>query len=237
MLASTLSRPRWAMPRTEPSSPLSAAADSTLSRMGIADSAPSSPKRLVPTYFVARNRSSASAAFRRSRRWRSSSELELDLDPLDLGLDPALLVGVLDVHVLDADRAAVRVAQHAEEVTEVHALLARHAAGQELAVEVPDRQPVGGRVELVRHGRLFPVQRVEVGDAVTAGAVGADQRRDLHLLVEEGLLPVERADVVAATSPLRTARRAPGRRRGRSRARPSAARARPSGTCPTRRPG
>ena len=76
---------------------------------------------------------------------------ELDLDPLDLGLDPALLVGVLDVHVLDADRAAVRVAEHAEQVAERASLLARHAAGEELAVEVPDRQPVGGRVELVRH--------------------------------------------------------------------------------------
>ena len=37
---------------------------------------------------------------------------------LDLGLDPALLLGVLDVHVLDADRAAVRVAQHAEQLAE-----------------------------------------------------------------------------------------------------------------------
>ena len=106
---------------TEPSSPLSAAADRTVSRMGIADSAPSSPKRLVPTYLVARNRSSASAAFSRSRRWRSSSELSWTLIALDLRLDPALLVRVLDVHVLDADRAAVRVAEHAEQVAEVHA--------------------------------------------------------------------------------------------------------------------
>ncbi len=30
---------------------------------------------------------------------------------------------------------------------------------------------------------------------MTAGVVGPDQRGDLHLLVEEGLLPVERTDV------------------------------------------
>ena len=47
------------------------------------------------------------------------------LHALDLGLDPALLVGVLDVHVLDADRAAVRVAQHAEQVAELHLLVRR----------------------------------------------------------------------------------------------------------------
>ena len=43
------------------------------SRIGIADSAPSSPKRFCPTYFVARNFSNASAALSRSRMWRWSS--------------------------------------------------------------------------------------------------------------------------------------------------------------------
>ncbi len=55
------------MPSTQPSSPVSAASEMTSSRIGIADSAPSSPKRFVPTYLVARNFSNASAAFRRSR--------------------------------------------------------------------------------------------------------------------------------------------------------------------------
>ena len=45
-------------------------------------------------------------------------EVELGGHALDLLLDPALLDLVLDVHVLDADRAAVRVAQHVEDVAE-----------------------------------------------------------------------------------------------------------------------
>ena len=45
-------------------------------------------------------------------------EVELGRHALDLLLDPALLVRVLDVHVLDADRAAVRVAQDVEDVAE-----------------------------------------------------------------------------------------------------------------------
>ena len=121
--------------------------------------------------------------------------VELDVAPLDLGLDPALLLGVLDVHVLDADGAAVRVAQHAEQLAELHLLDAADAAGEELAVEVPDRQPVRERVELGRHDRLFPVQRVEVGDQVTAHPVDADDRGDLHLLLQHRLLAVDRVDV------------------------------------------
>ena len=197
MFDSTFSRPRWAMPITHESSPASAADEMTSSRIGIADSAPSSPKRFVPTYFVARNFSNASAAFRRSRMRRLASLSNGDLGGLDLGLDPALLLGVLDVHVLDADRAAVRVAQHAEQVAERHAVLAGDAAGEELPLEVPDRQPVRQRVELLGHDRLLPAERVEVGDEVAADAVDADQRGDLHLLLQHRLFAVDRVDVGA----------------------------------------
>ena len=51
----------------------------------------------------------------------------LGVAPLDPLLDPAPLLGILDVHVLDADAAAVRVAQHAEDVAQLHPLLAGEA--------------------------------------------------------------------------------------------------------------
>ena len=129
------------------------------------------------------------------------------LHAFDLRLDPALLGGLLDVHVLDADRAAVRIAQHAEQIAELHLLVAADATGEELAVEVPDRQAVCGRIELVGHLRLLPAQRIEIGDEVAAHAVHADQRGDLHLLVQHCLFAVDRAVVGCATSPPRTARR------------------------------
>ena len=72
-----------------------------------------------------------------------------------------------------------------------------HASGRELPVEVPDGEPVGGGIELVVHLRLFPRQRVEVGDEVAAHPVDPHERGDLHLLAEELLLPVDRADVAA----------------------------------------
>ena len=118
--------------------------------------------------------------------------LDAPLEPL---LDPLLLIGVLDVHVLDADRAAVRIAQHAEEVAEAHLGHAADAVGEELAVEVPDRQAVGGRIELLGCQRLLPAQRVEVGHQVTAHPVDADQLGDGHLLGQHRLFAVHRVGV------------------------------------------
>ncbi len=72
MLASTLSRPRCAMPMTTSSSRDSAAESMVASSSGMTDSPPSSEKRFWPTYLVCRNVSNASAALRR-RRIRSCS--------------------------------------------------------------------------------------------------------------------------------------------------------------------
>jgi hypothetical protein len=112
-------------------------------------------------------------------------------DTLDLLADPALLVGVEHVPVLDADRAAVRVAQHPEDVAQGHPLAVPADVGDELAVEVPDRQPVVGGVELGVHRRLRHPQRVEVGDEVAAHPVHVRELVDLHLLGEQVGLVVD----------------------------------------------
>ena len=181
MLASTLSRPRCGMPMTTSSRPASAAEVRTSSSSGMTDSPPSSENRFCPTYLVCRNVSNASAALSRRRivqlllagRLRAA-----DLDPL---LDPLPLLRVLDVHVLDADPAAVGVAQHAEDVAQAGHRLAAEAPGGELAVQVPQRQAVGDDVE-VGVAALAVLQRVGVGHQVAAHPVGVDQ------LLHPGLL-------------------------------------------------
>ena len=122
---------------------------------------------------------------------------QLVVHPFDLLLDPVLLVELLDVHVLDTDRAAIRITQQAQDVAELHPLGSGQAVRQELALEVPDREPVRCRVELVEHVRLFGRQWVEIGDQVPAHAVHADERVDRHLLLEHGLVAVDRVDVAA----------------------------------------
>ena len=111
----------------------------------MADSAPSMPNRFWPTYFVLRNFSNASAAFEPVEDVALVLGTSWRVDAFDVLLDPVLLLGIGDVHVLDADRAAVGVAQDVQDVAELLAGAAGEAVGEELAVEVPDREAVGGR--------------------------------------------------------------------------------------------
>ncbi len=102
--------------------------------------------------------------------------------PLDVLLDPALLLGVLDVHVLDRERPAVRVAQHVEDLVERRHVAPGQPVRHELARQVPDGEAVGQRVELGMDVRRFRVERVEVGDQVAAHPVHVDERLHVHLL-------------------------------------------------------
>ncbi len=121
--------------------------------------------------------------------------VELDRHTLDLLLDPGLLFGFLDVHVLDADGAAVGVTQDLEDRAQRHPVGAGEAAREVLAIEVPDREAVGERVELGVHVRLAPAQRVEIGDEVAPHPVHVDEPLHGHLLLEPVGLLVDRAHV------------------------------------------
>ncbi len=96
------------------------------SSAGTSASAPSRPKRLVPVYFRSRNFSkpSASTSLLRIARLALAGEGDLLVRPLDALLEPGLLLGVGDVHELDADRAAIGPLQdrdHLADGGELHA--------------------------------------------------------------------------------------------------------------------
>ncbi len=187
MLASTLSRPRCGMPMTTSSSACSAAWSITASIIGMTVSAPSSENRFCPTYLVCRKVSNASAAFSLVRMYFCCGDgrlLVLDLDAL---LQPLLLLGLEDVGVLDADVAAVRVAQQAEHVAQLLVLGAGEPVDLEHPVQVPQRQAVRGDVEVgvAAEPALVQPQRVDVGHQVPAVAVGRDQLDDAGVLVDD----------------------------------------------------
>jgi hypothetical protein len=94
-----------------------------------------------------------------------------------------LLVGLLDVHVLDRRGAAVRVAEDGEDVSQSHLADAAEAAGGERAVEVPDREAVARRVELGVHVELPLLERVDRGDQVASHAIHLDELAELHVLL------------------------------------------------------
>src|SRR5690606_16347235 len=95
----------------------------------------------------------------------------------ELRLHPPPLHRVGQVHVLDADGAAVRVAQDPQDVPQRQAGGAGEAAGGEGAVQVPQGQAVVGDVE-VGVTALAVGQRVGVGHEVAARAVGVDALGD-----------------------------------------------------------
>ena len=86
---------------------------------------------------------------------------------LDALLDPRALLGVLNVHVLDADRARVGVVQAREDVTQQHLVRVAEAAGGEGAIQVPHAQAVGRQIE-VGVATHAVGQRVGVGREVAA---------------------------------------------------------------------
>ena len=121
---------------------------------------------------------------------------------LDVVLDPPLLFGILDVHVLDADRSAVGVAKGVEHVAERELVVVAYPLDDEAPVEVEDGDAVGERVELRvelgRHGS----EGVEIGHEVAAHAEQVDELLHPRLLHEPGvdaLAGADRIDVVVPT--------------------------------------
>ena len=104
-------------------------------------------------------------------------------------LEPVLALRVGDVHVLDADGPAVGLAQDLQDLPQGGPVLAGEPVGDELAVEVPQGEAVGRRIE-VAVGRALGVQGVEVAHQVAAHPVGVDELQHpgllLHLLLAAG---------------------------------------------------
>ena len=155
----------------------------------MADSPPSREKRFWPTYLVCRKVSNASAALSRSRTCSCSAGSGRSAGRSTRCWIQRRCVGILDVHVFDADPAAVRIAQHAEDVAQLHRALAGEPADGELAVEIPEGQAVLGDVEVGVAADL-KFQRVGVGHQVAAHAVGVDDLHDERALVEVALAVV-----------------------------------------------
>ena len=118
---------------------------------------------------------------------------------LDSLLHPALFVGVLNVHVFDADCAAVRVAQHTKQRTKRRARHAAHTAGGKLAVQIPNCEAIREWVEFAGHPWRFPPQRVKVSDEMATHAMHANEGGHLHLFVG---LQVNTVELVGVLTPL-----------------------------------
>ena len=100
------------------------------------------------------------------------------LDVLDALLDPRLLVGIGDVHELDADLAAIGLAQALHDLAQRRGFTQRQRAEyQDRAVPVGFAEAVGRGIEFAMRRLAHETERVEVGLEMAADAVGADQHQ------------------------------------------------------------
>ena len=95
--------------------------------------------------------------------------------PLEFVLEEGAFGQHLNMHVLDADPAAIGLAQQRQELAQTGALAAEQMVEPDLAVEIAVKKPVGPVVELGLRGAPIAAERVEIGFEMAAHPVGADQ--------------------------------------------------------------
>src|SRR2546423_5081435 len=99
------------------------------------------------------------------------------MNKLDANLlaQPKLFFLALNVTIFSAYLAAVCALKNAEYLAQRPGLSAAHAAGDEDAIEVPNRQAVRLDVELGMIEQRHSVQRIDVGHEVPAHAISINQ--------------------------------------------------------------
>ena len=94
-----------------------------------------------------------------------------------LALDPGFLLRILDVHELDADRAAIGVAQDLHDLAQRCGFPPQHVVDEDRLVQVGIGEAVGSVVQLGMRRRHHQAERIEARLEMAAHAVGADQHQ------------------------------------------------------------
>ncbi|CAB4638355.1 unannotated protein [freshwater metagenome] len=116
---------------------------------------------------------------------------------LDLLLDPCLLYWILNVHVLNADRAAVRRTKDIENRSKGHAVAAGESTSEEFTIEIPNGEAIGRGVKFGMKIVLGEVEWIEIGVEVASNAVHVDESSNLKVLFEHQILVIVGVDVVS----------------------------------------
>ena len=117
-------------------------------------------------------------------------EAHLLVGALDALLNPGALGGVGDMHVLEADGSGIGPFQDVEHLAQSGEFEPERAADIDGSVVVGLREAVGLGPELGMFAARDEFERIELGDEMAAGAVGADQHARAERVARriEGLL-------------------------------------------------
>ena len=110
-------------------------------------------------------------------------ELHRILGAFDPVLDEAPFLDVRDVHVLEADVAAVGLLQHAHDLAHRGFLEAERSADPDRPVEVGIAEAVIGRSQVRRDVHPRQAEGIEPGGEVPADAIGPDQHHRANAVV------------------------------------------------------
>ena len=94
---------------------------------------------------------------------------------LEFLLDPGALGRDLDVHVLDADLAAVGGSQDRDDLAQARALVAEDVVEEDLAVEIGLCEAIAAVIKLGIRPAPVEAERIEIGFEMPAHAIGTDQ--------------------------------------------------------------
>ena len=97
------------------------------------------------------------------------------LPALELLLDPDAFSRHLDVHIFDADLAAVGPAQDIDNLAQTGALAVEDAVEKDLAIEIGFAKAVAAVIEFGIGPALIEAKRIEIGFEMPAHPIGADQ--------------------------------------------------------------
>src|SRR5579871_879688 len=117
--------------------------------------------------------------FVEDRAFALAGEGDLLVRTFDSLLDPALLLGIRDVHELDAEGLAVGAPKNGHDLPQCPEFEPKNAIKEDLAVEIRIAEAVGAGIKLLRVSRWFEAERIKVGVQMAARAISANQHERL----------------------------------------------------------
>ncbi len=201
MLASTLRRPRWAMPSTASSTPASAARSMMSSSSGMSARRPRARSASCRRTWCGRSCSKSSALARslEDRELRVAIDVRLVEARLDALPEPGAALTLGDVHRLDADRATEGGAEPAQDLAQRGLLEATQATRGDDATQIRAGEAVVRGIELAVRIAHQLAERIDLRLEMAGLPVGVDERVDARvarLVVLEAALAVAVAEAI-----------------------------------------
>src|SRR5215471_2565942 len=108
-----------------------------------------------------------------------AGEGDLLIGAFDACLNPALLLGIGNVHELDAERLTIGAPDNGQDLPQGAEFKPKNMVKEDLAIEIRIAEAIGARIELLCVFRGFESERIQICLQMAARAIGANQHERL----------------------------------------------------------